>query len=163
MRYPSVLRQNVVLEFHAFINTILPNIITKHSTKGILYFQTSEFHSLDDLRKWGKWFSHLAGQSLSNSPFPSCCMPQFQSESWCTTIQMEMSCVFLCKSNSSVSLTIVEHQDSLRNRDKLGNGPLLGSLNGIRSASQRSGVRIPLKHNWIFQVSIKTQQLLTLV
>ena len=55
----------------------------------------------------------------SNSPFLSCCMPQFQSESWCTTIQMEMSCVF-------ISLSIVEHQDSLRNRDKqqLGNGPL---------------------------------------
>ena len=35
-----------------------------------------------------------------NSPFPSCCMPQFQSKSWCTTIQMEMSCVLLCKSNS---------------------------------------------------------------
>ena len=35
-----------------------------------------------------------------NSPFPSCCTPQFQSESWCTTIQMVMSCVFLCKSNS---------------------------------------------------------------
>ena len=32
--------------------------------------------------------------------FPSCCMPQFQSESCCTTIQMEMSSVFLCKSNS---------------------------------------------------------------
>ena len=35
-----------------------------------------------------------------NSPFPSCCMPQFQSESWFTTIQLEMSCVFLFKSNS---------------------------------------------------------------
>ena len=51
-------------------------------------------------------------------------MPQFQSESWCTTIQMEMSCELLCKSNS-FPLTIVEHQDSLRNRDKqqFGNGP----------------------------------------
>ena len=28
-------------------------------------------------------------------------MPLFQSESWCTTTQMEMSCVFSCKSNSS--------------------------------------------------------------
>ena len=35
-----------------------------------------------------------------NSPFPSCCMPQFQSESSCTTIQIEMSYLFLCKSNS---------------------------------------------------------------
>ena len=35
----------------------------------------------------------------TNSPFPSCCMPQFHSESWCTTIQMEMSCELLCKSN----------------------------------------------------------------
>lgn len=32
------------------------------------------------------------------SQFPIYCMPQFQSESWCTTIQM--ACVFLCKSNS---------------------------------------------------------------
>ena len=39
-------------------------------------------------------------QGDQNSPFPSCCMPQFQSESWCTTIQMEMNCELLCKSNS---------------------------------------------------------------
>ena len=36
---------------------------------------------------------------LYNSPFPSCCMPQYQNESWCTAIHMEMSCLFLCKSN----------------------------------------------------------------
>ena len=36
----------------------------------------------------------------ASSDFPGCFMPQFQSESWCTAIQMEMSCVFLCKSNS---------------------------------------------------------------
>ena len=42
----------------------------------------------------------VTSTATPNSPFPSCCMPQFQSESWCTTIQMEMSCVFLCKSNS---------------------------------------------------------------
>ena len=35
-----------------------------------------------------------------NSPFPSCYMPQFQSEPRCTTIQMQMSCELLCKSNS---------------------------------------------------------------
>ena len=26
--------------------------------------------------------------SLRNGSFQSCCMPQFQNESWCTTIQM---------------------------------------------------------------------------
>ena len=63
--------------------------------------------------------------SKTNTPFPSCCMPQFQSESRCTTIQMEMSCVFLRKIKL-ISLTTIEHQDSLQNRDKqqLGNGPL---------------------------------------
>ena len=52
-------------------------------------------------------------------------MDQFQSESWRTTIQMEMSCAFLCKSNL-FSLSIVEHQDSLQNRDiqQLENGLL---------------------------------------
>ena len=43
---------------------------------------------------------HYNSPPHGNSPFPSCCMPQFQSDSWCTTIQIEMSCVFLCKSNS---------------------------------------------------------------
>ena len=56
-------------------------------------------------------------------------MPQFQSEYWCTTMQMQMSCAFLCKSNKfspQIFLSISEHQDSLRNRDKqqLGNGLL---------------------------------------
>ena len=32
-----------------------------------------------------------AKKSIINSLFPSCCMPQFQSESWRTTIRMEMS------------------------------------------------------------------------
>ena len=40
------------------------------------------------------------GGHEENGPFPSCCMPQFQSESWCSTIQMEISCLFSCKSNS---------------------------------------------------------------
>ena len=56
-------------------------------------------------------------------------MPQFQSESWCSTIQMEMSCALLCKSNKfspQIFLSISAHQESLRNRDKqqLGNGLL---------------------------------------
>ena len=37
---------------------------------------------------------------LNIGPFPSCYLPRFQSESWCTIIQMEMSGVFSCKSNS---------------------------------------------------------------
>ena len=46
-------------------------------------------------------------------------MPQFQSESWCTNKLRMLMQIKL------ISLTIVEHQDSLRNRDKqqLGNGP----------------------------------------
>ena len=38
------------------------------------------------------------------SPFLSCCLRRFQSESWCTTIQSEMSGLFSCKSNLSFEM-----------------------------------------------------------
>ena len=42
----------------------------------------------------------MAFERESQCPMKSCCLPPFQSESWCTTIQMQMSVVFSCKSNS---------------------------------------------------------------
>ena len=44
----------------------------------------------------GTWKLH----DYSISPFPSCRLPRFQSESLCTTIQMEIIGVFSRKSNS---------------------------------------------------------------
>ena len=79
--------------------------------------------SFQRARKRGVRVNIRSGRAVFNSPFPSCCMPQFQSESWCTTIQKKLSILMQIK---LISLTIVEHQDPLRNRDKqqLGNGPL---------------------------------------
>ena len=81
------------------------------------------------LSLWGSW---LVSRDLpifiydltSNSPFPSCCMPQFQSESWCTT-KSNGNELHILMQIKLISLTIVEHQDSLGNRDKqqLRNGP----------------------------------------
>ena len=95
------------------------------SVFGKISDQSRKFVALQDKayfwRDWHRWthtrFCLLRGHPLRvklkpvliltncswteiNSPFPSCCMPQLQSECWCKTIQMEMSCVLLCKSNS---------------------------------------------------------------
>ena len=45
------------------------------------------------------WFSFLhkprAELKPSNSPFPSCLKPFYQSEAWCTTIHMKMSLIYM--------------------------------------------------------------------
>ena len=69
-----------------------------------------------------------------NRPFPNCLLPLFQNESWCTTIEIEMS--LICKTmNVQVkliwfSIWMVVHQDSFWNRGKwqLGNGLLLNMI-----------------------------------
>ena len=63
---------------------------------------------------------HLVCFEQWNRPFPSCLLPLFQNDSWCTTFVMEISLV--CKTiNMHIKLISVRkavHQDSFWNRGK---------------------------------------------
>ena len=60
--------------------------------------------------------------SGSNGPFPSCLLPQFQNESWCTTFVMEMSftckCIFMQTKLIFMSWMVL-HLDSFWNKQKV--------------------------------------------
>ena len=64
---------------------------------------------------------------------------------------MEMSCVFLCKSNSFPLRTIVEHQDSLGNRDKqqFGNGSfaIMLACSRLRDSGESANMRKRVRRN----------------
>ena len=66
-----------------------------------------------------KWTCLITGvqfelcHSCINRPFPSCLLPLFQNESWCTTFHMEIS--LICKTMNVqvklISITKVVHQE----------------------------------------------------
>jgi len=83
-------------------------------------------------------------RALPNNPFPSCFLPLFQDEPWCTTFHMEMS--LICKTMNEQE-NFIFHMKSFcvprivlrKSQEQLGNGLLRAALLYSGAAHNRKG------------------------
>ena len=109
------LQSEVRLKFYEMVESQGKNNIGKKRLNTYHQFKSSlnSFYRL----KISESFMELC----INRPFPSCLLPLFQNESWCTAFVMEMSLICIRTINVQVKLISiwkVVHQDSFWNRGK---------------------------------------------